>query len=68
MHLIEGILSSAIWSPRFPLRRTERLARLSPKDEPIPRRGGLYRIHLEGDPSVLAYVGQTSEHADGLMN
>ncbi len=58
--IIERILAGTIWSPHFPLRRTERLAQLSPKDEPIPRAGGLYRIHREGNQPVLAYVGHSS--------
>jgi hypothetical protein len=57
--LIAGILADTIWSPHFPLRRAERLASISPKDDPVPRSGGLYRIHLEEEEPLLAYVGQT---------
>lgn len=57
--LIAGIRAETIWSPHFPLRRAERLARISPKDDPVPRSGGLYRIHLEEEQPLLAYVGQT---------
>ncbi len=44
--IIEGMLAGTIWSPRFALRRTERLAQLAPQNDPLPRKPGIYRIHL----------------------
>lgn len=52
--LIAGILADTIWSPHFPLRRAERLASISPKHDPVPRSGGIYRIHLEESASRTA--------------
>ena len=58
--IIDGIRTHHIWSPRFALRRTERLAQLAPRNDPLPRAPGIYRVHLEGSP-VLAYIGQTGD-------
>jgi hypothetical protein len=58
--IIEGFRTSRIWSPRFALRRTERLAQLAPHNDPLPRAPGIYRVHLERSP-VLAYIGQTGD-------
>lgn len=57
--IVAGILAGTIWSPHYPLRREERLAPISPKDDPVTRSGGLYRVHLEEEHPRLLYVGQT---------
>lgn len=59
--LITQILDESLWSVRFPLNRTERLAPLAhPRHDPIPKKAGIYRVHMEGVP-VLAYVGQSKD-------
>src|SRR5579864_168658 len=59
--VIEGLPDEILWSPRFPVNRTERLERLAhPRHDPLPKKGGIYRIHMEGVP-VLAYVGQSQD-------
>lgn len=41
--------------------RTERLERLAhPSHDPLPKKPGIYRVHMEGVP-VLAYVGQSRD-------
>lgn len=60
--IIAGVVTGTIWSPRFPLCRAERLASISPKDDPVPRSGGVYCVYLEDleeERPLLAYVGQT---------
>ncbi len=59
--MIDQILRGTIWSARFPVNRTERLARLAhPRHDPVPKKSGVYRIHMEGVP-ILAYVGQSQD-------
>ena len=54
-------MSGSIWSPRFPVSCIERLERLAhPSHDPLPKKSGIYRVHLEGVP-ILAYVGQSKD-------
>src|SRR5690348_13794669 len=59
--LIAKILDESLWSLHFPVNRAARLAQLAhPSHDPIPKKAGIYRIHMEGVP-VLAYVGQSKD-------